>query len=155
MSPFSVYSILVDATKESSKKEQLSFVIRFVDIKFIIFEKALGCSHMKKSDVTSLAQEIVKLIQENNLDINKCIAQCYDGASVMSGVYSGVQQKINEIVPHAVYIHCYAHRLNLCLVDCIQNVPFIVDFFDTIQNLYKYLMNTHTRYELFIEAQKN
>lgn len=110
---------------------------------------------MKKSDATSLAQEIVKLIQENNLDINKCIAQCYDGASVMSGVYSGVQQKISEIVPHAVYIHCYAHRLNLCLVDCIQNVPLIVNFFDTIQNLYKYLMNSQTRYELFIEAQKN
>lgn len=28
-------------------------------------------------------------------------------------------------------------------------------FFDTIQNLYKYLMNSQTRYELFIEAQKN
>jgi len=155
MSPFSIYSILVDETKDSSKKEQLSFLIRFVDINFNIFEKALGCSHMKKSDATSLAQEIVKLIQENNLDINKCIAQCYDGASVKSGVYSGVQQKISEIVPHAVYIHCYAHRLNLCLVDCIQNVPLIVDFFDTIQNLYKYLMNSQTRYELFIEAQKN
>ncbi|KAF0710594.1 zinc finger MYM-type protein 1-like, partial [Aphis craccivora] len=52
MSPFSVYSILVDETKDSSKKEH----------------------HMKKSDATSLAQEIVKLIQKNNLDINKCIA---------------------------------------------------------------------------------
>ncbi|KAF0711335.1 zinc finger MYM-type protein 1-like [Aphis craccivora] len=145
----------VDETKDSSKKEQLSFLIRFVDINFNIFEKALGYSHMKKSDATSLAQEIVKLIKENNLDINKCIAQCDDGASVMSGVYSGVQQKISEIVPHAVYIHCYAHRLNLCLVDCIQNVPLIVDFFDTIQNFYKYLMNSQTRYELFVEAQKN
>ncbi|KAL4089174.1 hypothetical protein QTP88_024236 [Uroleucon formosanum] len=55
MSPFSIYSILVDKTKDSSKKEQLSFLIRFVDINFNIFEKALGCSHMKKSDATSLA----------------------------------------------------------------------------------------------------
>ncbi|KAL4088993.1 hypothetical protein QTP88_024071 [Uroleucon formosanum] len=117
MSLFSIHSILVDETKDSSKKEQLSFLIRFVDINFNIFEKVLGC--------------------------------------IMSGVYLGVQQKISEIVPHAVYIHCYAHRLNLCLVDCIQNVPLIVDFFDTIQNLYKYLMNSQTRYELFIEAQKN
>jgi len=48
---------------------------------------------MKKSDATSLAQEIVKLIQENNLDINKCIAQCYDGALVMSrvAIYTKIQ----------------------------------------------------------------
>lgn len=55
---------------------------------------------MEKSNVTSLAQEILKLIQNNNLDINKCIAKCYDGASIMSGVYSYVQQKISEIFRH-------------------------------------------------------
>jgi hypothetical protein len=107
---------------------------------------------MRKSDATTLAQEIVKLIQDNNLDINKCIPQCYDGASVMGRVYSGVQQKISEIVPHAVYIHCYAYRFNLCLIDCIKNIPVLVDFFDNIQNLYKYLMNSQMRYELFIEV---
>lgn len=108
MTSFGVYSILVYETKDSSKKKQLSFVIRFVDNNFNIFEKALGCSCMKKSDANSLAQEIVKLIQENNLENNKCVAQCYDGASVMSGVYSGVQKKTGEIVLHTGYIHCYA-----------------------------------------------
>lgn len=71
---------------------------------------------MEKSDATSLAQKIVKLIEDNNFGINKCIVLCYDDASVMSGVYSGVQQKISEIVPHAVYIHCYANCLNLWLI---------------------------------------
>lgn len=71
LSSFCLYSILVDETKDSSKKEQLNFVIQFVDNNFNIFEKILGCSHMKKSDATTLAQEIVKFIQDNNLDINK------------------------------------------------------------------------------------
>jgi len=93
------------------------------------------------------------IVTKNNLDIQKCIAQCYDGAYVMSGVFSGVQKRVSDIVPHAVYIHCHAHRLNLCLIQTIQNNSVVVNFFDTVQSLYKYLMNEHTRYELFMKIQ--
>ncbi|KAL5236487.1 hypothetical protein ACI65C_003897 [Semiaphis heraclei] len=48
ISPIGAFSILVDETKDTSKKEQLSFVIRFVDNEFNVFEKALGCYHMVK-----------------------------------------------------------------------------------------------------------
>lgn len=72
----------------------MSFIIRFIDQSFNIHEKALGCFHMKKCDAQQLAQEIFKIIANNNLDINKCVGQCYDGASVMSGKYTGVQQRI-------------------------------------------------------------
>ena len=34
----------------------------------------------------------------------------------MSGRCSGVQQRIREIVPQAVYVHCLAHRLNFVIV---------------------------------------
>lgn len=33
----------------------------------------------------------------------------------MSGNISGVQKRVKEIAPYAVYIHCYAHTLNLAL----------------------------------------
>ena len=44
------------------------------------------------------------------------ISQCYDGASVMSGSCTGVQQWIKELAPCAIYTHCCAHILNLVLV---------------------------------------
>jgi len=44
------------------------------------------------------------------------VAQAYDGASVMSGRENGVQMKIREVHPTAVYVHCMAHRLNLVVV---------------------------------------
>jgi hypothetical protein len=37
----------------------------------------------------------------------KCVAQTYDGATVMSGSKGGVQH------PEAIDVHCYAHKLNL------------------------------------------
>jgi len=147
------YSILVDETKDAGKKEQLSFIIRFVDNELNIHEKAIGCYHMRKVDAFSQCKEIFNIVTNNNLDIQKCIAQCYDGASVISGVFSGVQKRVSDIVPHAVHIHCYAHRLNLCLIQTIQNNSVVVNFFDTVQSLYKYLMNGHTRYELFMKIQ--
>jgi len=110
---------------------------------------------MKKCDAYTLSQEILNIAAHNKLNIQKCVAQCYDGASVMSGLFSGVQKRIVDIVPHAIYIHCHAHRLNLCLVHTIQNNNIVVDFFDTIQSLYKYLMNGHTRYELFMKIQRD
>lgn len=151
---FGAFAVLVDETKDSSKKEQLSFIIRFTDNNLNIHEKTLGCYHMTKCDAKSLSDAIIQMVGENKLDINNCVAQCYDGASVMSGPFSGVQKRITELVPHAVYIHCHAHRLNLCLINSIEDIKLITDFFDTVQGLYKYLMNGHTRYELFISIQK-
>lgn len=72
----------------------------------------------------------------------------------MSGIYFGARQQVSTVIPHAVHIHCYAHRLNLCLINSIQNIPMVVNFFNTIQELYKFFMNGNARYELFVEVQK-
>ena len=41
--------------------------------------------------------------------------KAYDGASVMSRGKEGVQAKIKEISPLALFTHCYAHCLNLSI----------------------------------------
>lgn len=73
----------------------------------------------------------------------------------MSGAFSGVQTRIANVIPQAIYVHCHAHRLNLCVINTIQGVKAVVDFFDTVQGLYTFLMNRHTRYEQLIQIQKD
>jgi len=109
---------------------------------------------MTKSTAQSLSDEIIKILSVNKLDINKCVAECYDGASVMSGCFTGVQTRIQSIVPQAIYIHCYAHRLNLCLVHTLNSISGISEFFQTVQGIYKFIMNSQNRYELYVEIQK-
>lgn len=46
---------------------------------------------------------------------DKLIAQCYDGAAVMSGHLNGVQKIIKSKYNNAHYIHCYAHQINLSI----------------------------------------
>ncbi len=81
-------------------------------------------------DAELLFATIKETLSKYNIDHTACIAQCYDGAAVMSGVHNGVQEKFREEVPQAIYIHCHAHRLSLVLVDCVGNVKAVGDFFD-------------------------
>lgn len=81
-----------------------------------------------------------------NLDLQKCRGQGYDGAAVMSGVYSGVQKRINDIVPSASYVHCTAHNLNLVLCDVAKNTPKMSQFFDTVQDIFLYFSKSAPRW---------
>ena len=64
----------------------------------------------------------------------KLIAQTYDGAAVMSGEHNGLQSKIRVKCPEAIFVHCYAHKLNLV---CSQSLSFIKEcrvFFNNISS---------------------
>ena len=73
-------------------------------------------------DACSLSEFILNSLRENGIDPKCIVSQGYDGASVMSGHCAGVQRYICDIVPHATYVHCYAHCLNLVLVDSTKRV---------------------------------
>jgi len=146
------FSILVDETKDLSEKEQLAILVRYTlhgDIK----ERAIGTYHMKDLSAESLAAAICKELSSQGIDMQLCVGQCYDGASVMRGSVRGVQARIREQVPHAVYIHCHAHRLNLVVVDTISDIPKMSEFFNIVQTLYTFIANSNTRHTLFVKAQ--
>ena len=86
-------------------------------------------------DAESLSKYILDNLRKHGLDPSRIVSQGYDGASVMSGRYTGVQQRIKDVVPHAIYVHCYAHTLNLVLVDAVKPVQLAVEFFVLLQSL--------------------
>ena len=54
----------------------------------------------------------------------------------MSGRCSGVQQCVKEVIPQAIYIHCF---LKLVLVDCAKNVASASEFFALLESTYVFL----------------
>lgn len=52
------------------------------------------------------------------------VAQSYDGSSVMSGCLGGIQAKIKDLYPCALYTHFMVHRLNL-VVDMCKGIKVI------------------------------
>ena len=73
----------------------------------------------------------------------------------MSGKYSGLHKKIQDVAPHAYYVHCALHNLNLVLEDAMKAMTGTRQFFDTIESVYNFfghgivrrqkLQNVHDR----------
>ena len=80
------------------------------------------------------------------------VSQGYDGASVMSGNCCGVQT-IREVAPQAMYIHCNAHCLNLCLVDSTKAMCEASEFFASLETLYVLLLSSKY-HSLFMQQQR-
>ena len=96
----------MNETKDVSKKEQISFILRYY-YNGVIKESFLHFEAAEKLDAAGLTEKIVQLLERHGLDYkNHLIGQAYDGAAVMSGKHSGVQARIKEKVKYAFYIHC-------------------------------------------------
>ena len=150
------FALMADETKDASKIEQISVILRFVNTEsnsWSVEERFLGFIPATCCDAASLTKYLVDTINKRELLMKHCIAQAYDGASVMSGSCSGVQARIKEYAPMAVYIHCMAHRLNLVLVDVCKKVLVASEFFDQLQAVYIF-MSSGTSHPLLIETQR-
>ena len=148
-----MFSLLVDEAKDVSKAEQVSVVVRFVDIKGSIHEHFLTFIDTASLTAEGLTKHIFDTLEHFQLDPQWIVAQCYDGASVMSGHLSGVQSRVKVVIPYAQYVHCYAHTLNLVLVDSVKILPSVTEFFLLLQMLYS-LISTTKIHSIFVCKQK-
>ena len=103
------YAVIADEARDISKVEQLALCLRYVNKKLEIKEHFVGFSELSDIDAKALAEKIAERLQVLGLDVQLCVAQCYDGASVMSGQVAGVQQRLRDIVGNGcMYVHCYS-----------------------------------------------
>jgi hypothetical protein len=63
---------------------------------------------------SGLFKNVVNRVEEFNI-MDMLVGQTYDGAYVMNGHINGLQSKVIEAYPLAIFAHCYAHVLNLVL----------------------------------------
>ena len=71
----------------------------------------------------------------------------------MSGHCSGVQQRIRNVAPNVLYVHCYAHTLNLVLVDSVKMVPYATEFFSLLEAVDVFVSTTKA-HAVFMQKQQ-
>lgn len=76
------------------------------------------------------------------------------GASNMSGVRNGAQALFKQEEPRALYVHCLAHSLNLCVQDASKMCNLLRDTLDFIQNLVQLIKFSPKRLHLFESLRK-
>lgn len=144
---------MVDEMKDCSCKELMASCIRYCHGS-TINERCIRVLEAKKLDAASLTDLIQTALSSMGLDPSKAVAQCYDGAAALSGVKSGVQARMRDKYEKAVYVHCWAHRLNLVLVNACSDAPYVLDFFSTLQSLYSFFSVSTLCHSKYLDKQK-
>ena len=136
-----------------SNSEQLSVCIRYVRGAKVV-ERFIGFLHSKDCKAITISEGIQKLLQRAGLLMEKCIAQLYDGASLMSGDQGGVQTLIENLVGgDCPYVHCHSHRLNLVLVDCSSEISEIHELLGLLQSKHTFQSYSPRRAQ-FLESAR-
>ena len=86
----------------------------------------------------AIADSILSQLDSWQLSAAQLRGQTYDGAGAMAGKRKGAAARITELHPKALYTHCVAHALNLCVVKCcsIPEIQNTMDIADSICRLF-------------------
>lgn len=143
-------SIQADETTDVSCRSQMSIIVRYtLDDK--IEERFIGFFDVSKNKTaTGLSEVILNEILKWNIS-KKLVCQTYDGASVMAGEKNGVQSIIQNIYPMAIFIHCYAHQLNLVLLHGAKTIKDIKLFISNLTMFHSFFSRSSKRNELLRE----
>jgi hypothetical protein len=79
------------------------------------------------------------------------VSQSYDGAATMSGKVTGLQTRVHELVPHAVFVWCGGHRLNLIAEDICKGLPFLEHVFMVLGAISTWFSRSGPRNKKFLE----
>ena len=127
-------AIMLDETSDVMCKSQLSTVLRYVK-EDAVFERFIGFTDVSRDKTANaLFDHVQNIVKEFKIN-NKLIGQTYDGASVMSGHLNGLQTKVVEAYPLAMFTHCYAHVLNLVLQQSLMHITECKVFFQTLNGV--------------------
>lgn len=146
------FSIIVDSTPDSSRNEQVTLIIRFVDIQsetVSIAEHFLGFFEIHETTGEGFFQMLTKKLEEMGLDITNLRGQGYDNGENMKGKHVGLQRKILDINPKAFFVPCAAHSLNLVVNDAAKTTFQTISYFNLIQELYNFFSSSTYRWDIF------
>lgn len=146
------FSILGDETLDISGKEQFSFCVRYLsnDPQPTMREEFLCFTSITDLTAGNISKVILDICNSLGLNMNKMVGQGYDGCSTFSGNISGVHERIQELYPKAIYVHCAAHRLNLVLSQST-NVPNIRNSFGVVGEITNLFRNNPQANDLLKE----
>ena len=86
--------------------------------------------------------------------MGKLIGIGFDGAATFSGDKTGVQRRLIELSPHALFVHCRCHVTLLVSAQAANATPGIKHVYTTLMTLWKFFHYSPKCAESLKEIQK-
>ena len=142
----------MDGTTDISCRAQLTVIVRYVDSAGQIQERFIGFFDVSEGrDAQSVFDVFNEKMQGYNFK-DKLVAQTFNGAAVMASALIGLQAKVKAIAPSAMFVHCYAHRLNLVLSQGAKCLPECRIFFASLSGFATFFSKS-TKKTSFMESR--
>uniref|UniRef100_A0A1X7VKF4 Uncharacterized protein n=1 Tax=Amphimedon queenslandica TaxID=400682 RepID=A0A1X7VKF4_AMPQE len=116
------YALIADETQDVSRIEQLP---------------------------VSMASFLKDVLLRCDLSLNRCRGQAYNGAANMSGCFNGVASHLRSEEKAALYVHCTARCLNLCLQNCARRCSYVRDALGLVMEILNIICNSPKRLASF------
>ena len=143
------FAIIADETSDISHTEQLAISLHWVDTNYIINEDIIALCEAEQTDVATITSTIKDALIRCCLQISQCQGQAYDGAANMAGHLTGVATRLQQEQKSALFVHCVAHSLNLCLQDCGKRCACVREAFGLASELSSIVHASPKRLALF------
>ena len=137
------YAILADEIT-SHNHEYLALCVRFVAADNTVREDFLAFLKLDRITGEEIAATIIKFLNDHGIPLAGMRGQGYDGAANMSSDRVGVQKRIRDLAPHATYVHCHCHSLNLVITKSCA-LPEIRNVTDKLQHCCRFFLNSPKR----------
>ena len=142
----SYFSIMADECTDVATIEEMSVFCRWEE-DGVPEEHFLEIVHLKKADADSIYFALMECLKEKQLEVSRIIGMGFDGASTFSGKKTGVQTRIKKIAPHALFVHCHCHLLQLACVQAANSTNGIKHVYVALTALWKFFHYSPKRAE--------
>ena len=142
----SCFSIMADECTDIATIEEMSVFCRWEE-GGLPEEHFLEIIHLKQANAESIYSALVECLKEKQLQVSKIVGMGFDGASAFSGRKTGVQTRIKKLAPHALFVHCHCHLLQLACVQAANSTKGIKHVYVTFIALWKFFHYSPKRAE--------
>ena len=134
-----LFTIMADGTTDKNRKEIQALVCRYLSSEGKVEEHCLNVKGIDDRSAKGVFNFIKETLAEFEISFNGLVSQSFDGASVMSGDYNGLQKLVSDFCDrYILYVHCFLHKIHLVVTFIVENIYEIKDYYGTITALYNF-----------------
>lgn len=133
----SFYSLLIDESTDIATARTLIIYIRYVH-EGEVMNRFFELTELPGATADNIVDTVLQILAQKKLSTDRMFGMATDGASVMVGTRAGVTTQLKKMNPFMLSTHCIAHRLALASGQAADSVPYLKQYQQYVNTIYKY-----------------